>query len=140
MPVVAMRVAEKSAHEKTDKLFIYRFESPAQGALTIVANLTNVYEPGDVAAVALVGTRLSEGEIVARKVFGIESFGMALGKVDAELDTDLTATFDADRPIGRFAVTITVEVDGYYDTDAATAARKAIGKGEGAVDGARRLG
>ena len=51
MPVVAMKVTEKSAHERTDQLFIYTFDSPANGPRTIVANLTNVYDVGDVAAV-----------------------------------------------------------------------------------------
>ncbi|HMV66078.1 MAG TPA: hypothetical protein PKA64_04445 [Myxococcota bacterium] len=139
MPVVAMRVTSRQAHEKTDKLFIYTFESPAQGELVIVANLTNVYEPGDVAAVALVGTRLAEGDIQRRKVFGIESSGMALGRVDAALDAELTAQFDADRPLGRFRVTVEIEVDGHYATDAEAAARKAIGKGEGRVVSADAL-
>jgi tRNA-binding EMAP/Myf-like protein len=140
MPVVAMRVTSKQAHDKTDKLFIYTFESPAQGQLVIVANLTNVYEPGDVAAVALVGTRLAEGEIAQRKVFGVESSGMALGKVEAELDADLTAQFDADRPIGRFRMTFEIEVDGHYPTDAEAVARKALGKGEGKLTQHAALG
>ena len=133
MPVVAMRVTSKTPHEKTDKLFIYTFESPAQGQLTIVANLTNVYEPGDTAAIALLGTRLAEGEILPRKVFGIDSQGMALGKVEAALDTDLTDRFDADRPLGRFRMTFEIELDGFYPTDAEVAARKALAKGEGTL-------
>ena len=50
MPVIAMQVVDKSAHEKTDQLFIYTFQSPDLGSKTIVANLTNVYEVGQVAA------------------------------------------------------------------------------------------
>jgi len=140
MPVVAMQVTSKRAHEKTDKLFIYTFASPGQGELTIVANLTNVYEPGDVAAIAILGTRLPEGEILPRKVFGIDSQGMALGPVQAELDAVLTDRFDADRAIARFKVTVEVEVDAYYPTDAETVARKAIGKGEGKVTEAAAIG
>lgn len=131
MPVVAMKVIEKAAHPQTDKLFIYQFESAAQGQLQIVANLTNVYEVGDVAGIALLGTRLEEGEILPRKVFGIPSSGMALGKVDAAVDTDLTSAFDADRPSAPMTVTVTLTVEGHYATDAIAAARKAIGKGEG---------
>lgn len=131
MPVVAMRVGSKSAHEKTDKLWIYTFESPAQPTLTIVANLTNVYEVGDVVAVALPGTFLPEGEITPRKVFGIDSSGMALGPVDAPLDTDLTARFDADQAVRPFTVQVTVQVEARYADDAEKLARKAIGKGEG---------
>ena len=73
MPVIAMTCVDKQAHEKTDQLFIYRFEAPGWPARTIVANLTNAYEPGDVAAIAVEGTQLPEAEIVPRKVFGIES-------------------------------------------------------------------
>ena len=58
MPVIAMTVVEKQAHERTDSLFIYTFESPELGRKTIVANLTNVYEVGDVAAIAQLGTFL----------------------------------------------------------------------------------
>lgn len=131
MPVVAMKVIEKAAHPQTDKLFIYQFESPAQGQLQIVANLTNVYEVGDVAGIALLGTRLEEGEILPRKVFGIPSSGMALGKVQAAVDADLTAVFDADRPAAPVTVTVTLTVEAHYATDAIASARKAIGKGEG---------
>lgn len=133
MPVAAMRVTSKSDHPKTDKLFIYTFESPRHGQLTIVANLTNVYEPGDVAAIALLGTRLAEGEILPRKVFGVDSSGMALGKVDAEIDADLTAQFDADRTLSRYRMTFEVEIDGYYTTDTEAAARKALSQGKGAL-------
>jgi phenylalanyl-tRNA synthetase beta chain len=131
MPVRAMKVTEKLAHEKTDSLFIYTFTSPELGERTIVANLTNVYEVGDVVAVALEGTHLPGLEIKPRKVFGIPSQGMALGPVDAELDADVGAEFDADRAPRPFQVTVTVTVDGRYAEDAEKAARKQIGKGDG---------
>jgi len=131
MPVRAMRVTSKTAHEKTDKLFIYTFESPELGERTIVANLTNVYEVGDVVGVALVGTKLPGMEIVPRKVFGIPSSGMAMGPVEAELDADLTEAFDADRSPRPFEVTITLTVDAPWAEDAEKAARKQIGKGAG---------
>jgi phenylalanyl-tRNA synthetase beta chain len=131
MPVVAMKCIDKQSHEKTDKLFIYRFDSPEQEERTIVANLTNVYEVGDVVAVALPGTRLPGVVIEPRKVFGIPSSGMALGPVDAALDTDLTEQFDADREPRPFTVTLTVTVDAPYAEDAEKVARKAIGKGQG---------
>ncbi len=133
MPVYAMKVTSKSAHEKTDKLFIYTFESPAQGQRTIVANLTNVYEVGDVVAVAQLGTRLPGVVLAPRKVFGIDSQGMALGPVDADLDADLTAQFEADADERRFKVTLTIEVDAHYAEDAVDIAAKAIGKGQGTL-------
>ena len=133
MPVYAMKVVAKTAHEKTDQLFIYTFESPEQGQRTIVANLTNTYEVGDVAGIATEGTWLPGVQIKPRKVFGIHSEGMALGKVDAAVDTDLTEHFDADREPRSFTVTMTVEVEARYAEDAGALAAKAIGKGKGAV-------
>ena len=65
MPVIAMKCTSKTAHERTDKLFIYTFESPELGEKTIVANLTNVYEVGQVAGIAQLGTWLPEGEILS---------------------------------------------------------------------------
>ncbi|MDG1483466.1 MAG: hypothetical protein P8R54_28000 [Myxococcota bacterium] len=138
MPVYAMKVTSKSTHEKTDKLFIYTFESPEQGTRTIVANLTNVYEVGDVVAVAQLGTRLPGVVLKPRKVFGIDSEGMAMGPVEAELDTDLSAQFEADAPEGRFTVTLTVEVSAHYAEDAQALAAKAIGKGKGTLVSAER--
>ncbi|MCB9675243.1 MAG: hypothetical protein H6737_09010 [Alphaproteobacteria bacterium] len=131
MPVIAMKATEKRAHEKTDSLFIYTFESPELGAKTIVANLTNVYEVGDVAAIAQLGTLLPDGEIKPRKVFGIDSEGMALGPVDAAPDTDLTAQFDADAPKRLFKLTFEIEVEACYPADAEATARKLFKGGEG---------
>jgi tRNA-binding EMAP/Myf-like protein len=133
MPVYAMKVVDKKAHEKTDKLFIYTFESPAQGTRTIVANLTNTYEVGDVAGIAVEGTVLPGLEIKPRKVFGIPSDGMAMGKVEAELDADLTEHFDADRKPRPFKVTVEVVVEAPYAEDAEKIGAKAIGKGNGTV-------
>lgn len=133
MPVYAMKVTAKAAHEKTDQLFIYTFESPAQGERTIVANLTNTYEVGDVAGIAIEGTFLPGVEIKPRKVYGVHSQGMAMGKVDAELDADLTAHFEADKEPTPHTVTITVTVDARYPEDAEKIGAKAIGKGQGTV-------
>mgnify|MGYP002816914440 CR=1 FL=1 len=140
MPVIAMTVVEKQAHERTDSLFIYTFESPELGRKTIVANLTNVYEVGDVAAIAQLGTFLPEGEIKPRKVFGIDSEGMALGPVDAAPDADLTAEFDADAPERTFELTFTIQATGRYPADAEKAARKAFKSGEGDVTSAKVVG
>jgi|GEM_PF-1987090 len=133
MPVYAMKVVDKNAHEKTDQLFIYTFESPEQGTRTIVANLTNTYEVGDVAGIAIEGTVLPGVVIKPRKVYGIHSEGMAMGKVDAELDADLTEHFEADKAPRPFKVTIEVTVDAPYAEDAQKIGAKAIGKGKGSV-------
>ena len=134
-----MKVTTKTAHERTDSLFIYTFESPVQGQRTIVANLTNVYEVGDVVAIAQLGTRLPGVVLKPRKVFGIDSQGMAMGPVDAELDADLSAQFDADQTQRKFSVTYTIEVEAHYAEDAAALAAKMIGKGKGTVVSAEAL-
>jgi tRNA-binding EMAP/Myf-like protein len=129
MPVRAMEVVAKAAHEKTDQLFIYTFASPELGQRTIVANLTNTYEVGDVAAIALEGTWLPGVQIKPRPVFGIPSSGMALGKVDAALDADLTERFEADAEPRSFEVTVTVQVEARYAEDAADQVKKAVKQG-----------
>lgn len=133
MPVISMSVVDKRPHEKTDKLFVYTFESPNLGKKTIVANLTNVYDAGDVAAIAQLGTLLAEGEVKPRKVFGIASEGMALGPVDAPVDTDLSAQFDADAPSRTWTLRFEIDVQGHYATDAEKTARKLIKSGQGTV-------
>ena len=140
MPVYAMKCVEKNAHERTDSLFIYTFESPALGQRQIVANLTNVYEVGNIVAIAQLGTRLPGVVLKPRKVFGIDSQGMALGPVEAELDADLSAQFEADAPLQRFKVTYTVEVEAHYADDAGPIAAKAIGKKNGEVTATENLG
>jgi tRNA-binding EMAP/Myf-like protein len=133
MPVIAMEVTHKAAHDKTDQLFIYTFHSPALGEKTIVANLTNVYEVGDVAGIAQIGTFTDEGEIKPRKVFGIASDGMAMGPVDAPLDTDVSERFGADAPERTFTLTFEIQVEGRYASDAEKIARKLFKSGEGTL-------
>ena len=135
MPVRAMKVTSKTAHEKTDTLFIYTFESPELGERTIVANLENSYEVGDIAGIALEGTFLPGVEIKPRKVFGIHSQGMALGVVEAELDDDLTERFEADAPVRTFKVTLEVEVEARYAEDAEKGVKKAVKQDKGRVIG-----
>ena len=125
MPVQAMKVVAKDAHPNTDQLFVYTFESPELGQRTIVANLENTYEVGDVAGVALEGTWLPGLQIKPRKVFGLHSEGMALGVVEASVDADLSEHFEADREPRSFKVTIEVEVDARYAEDAQKAGLKA---------------
>ena len=135
MPVIAMKATSKKAHEQTDQLFIYTFESPELGERLIVANKDNVYEIGDVAGIGLLGTFLPGLELKPRKVFGYDSEGMAMGKVDAPLDTDVSAQFDADAAPRSFRVTITVDVEARYPEDTEKLARKALKSGQGSVVG-----
>lgn len=136
MPVVAMQVSSKTAHEKTDKLFIYTFESPELGQKVIVANSDNNYEVGEVAGIAQIGTFLPGLEMKPRKVFGIPSEGMAMGVVDAPLDADVSEQFGADAPERSFTVTVTVEVQARYSEDCEKLARKAIKGGQGSCEAA----
>lgn len=84
--IVAMRVKTADDVPGSKNLRVYTFESPEE-ELTVVANLTNVYQVGDVALVAKVGTVLGELTVSQRKVFGIQSSGMAVGKTDLEVGT-----------------------------------------------------
>lgn len=124
MPVIAMEVTSKSAVEGAENLFCYTFSSPGQGELVIVANTTNVYEVGDRAGIALVGTKLPGLEIKPRTVFGMASSGMACGPVAVDLDTDVSEQFEADRPPRRWRVTLEVEVEASYEEDASKLAMK----------------
>jgi tRNA-binding EMAP/Myf-like protein len=124
MPVIAMQVTEKNGVEGAENLFHYTFSSPEQGDLQIIANTTNVYEIGDVAGIALVGTKLPGLEIKPRKVFGIPSSGMACGPVDATVDTNVSGQFNADAPARTFQVTLTVNVEASYAEDAGKIAMK----------------
>jgi tRNA-binding EMAP/Myf-like protein len=136
MPVHAMKVVAKDAHPNTDQLFVYTFESPALGRRTIVANLENTYQEGDIVGVALEGTWLPGLQIKPRKVFGLHSEGMAMGKVDAVVDADLSVQFEADQEPRIFKVTVEVEVEARYAEDAEKAALKAArssGKAVGVV-------
>ena len=91
MPILAMRATRVAAHPNADTLRVYSFEAPGLAPVQIVANAEHVYEVGDVAAVALLGTTLLDGTRIKRaKLRGIESLGMAMGPSDAEPGTDLS--------------------------------------------------
>jgi len=101
MSVIAMEVMEAFDHPNADSLRVYKFIAPGQASkerpLQIVANLENVYEVGDVVAVALVGTVLKD-ETTIKKVNlrGESSYGMALGKVDAKVGENLSDKYEAE--------------------------------------------
>ena len=132
MPVIAMKVLSAEKLEQAENLFFYTFSSPEQGELKIIANTTNVYQVGDVAGIALHGTKLPGLTIKPRKVFGIDSGGMACGPVDAELDADVSAQFEADLPDRAWKVTIEVTVEAAYAEDAQKLAGKKA-RSEGVV-------
>lgn len=97
MAILALRTVSVADNPNADRLKVYQFEGAPDGNLVqIVANNTNIYQPGDVVACALVGTVLEDGtEIKKGKFRGVRSFGMAMGKTDKPVGTDLTAEFNA---------------------------------------------
>jgi tRNA-binding EMAP/Myf-like protein len=98
MSVMAVRITAARDHEAADRLRVYQVEAPGMESTQIIANKDTVYDAGDVAAAALVGTVLSDGKkIEKQKVRGVLSFGMLMGKVADGVapGTDLTTKFGA---------------------------------------------
>lgn len=91
--IKAMKVVSAEKHPNADRLRVYSVENETGEARVIVANLTNVYEVGDVAAVAEIGSVVDGVEIKATNLRGVDSFGMMLGKVDAPVGTDVSDKF-----------------------------------------------
>ena len=91
MSAIAMKVVSAEQHPNADALRLYKMEAPQVEAVQIIANLDNVYQADDVVAVALSGAVLKDGtKIKPSKLRGLYSYGMALGKVDVEIGTDLS--------------------------------------------------
>ncbi|WP_144876483.1 RNA ligase family protein [Hyella patelloides] len=94
MNVIAMRVSDAKLHPNADALRVYTMEAPNHNAVQIVANLENIYQEGDIVAVALSGSVLKDGtKIKPCKLRGITSHGMALGVVDVNLGSDLSEVY-----------------------------------------------
>ena len=94
MSVIAMRVSSCSEHPNADSLRVYEFEAPGHEPVRVIANLENVYQCGDVVAVALIGSTLKDGlKIKKTRLRGVDSFGMSMGRVDSECGTDLSEEF-----------------------------------------------
>lgn len=91
MPAVVMKVTKAEKHPNADTLFVYEMTSVENIKTQVVANSTNLYEVGDLAVVATSGSKLKDGTYIEEtKVRGVVSSGMALGKTDAPLGTNLT--------------------------------------------------
>lgn len=94
MSIVAMKVLSVAPHPDADALRVYRFGLAEGEPVIVVANLETTYEVGDVVAVARVGATLKDGTRIRKaRLRGVDSFGMAMGKTDAALGTDLTKQF-----------------------------------------------
>ncbi len=99
MSVLAMKVLAAHPHPNADALRVYELGAPELSPIVVIANLENVYEVGDVVAVARVGATLADGtQIRKARLRGVDSFGMALGRVDDAPGTDLSARFAAAAP------------------------------------------
>lgn len=87
--IIAMEVKSAAGVVGSNSLRVYTFSAPNHDDLTVVANLTNVYDVGDVVAVATVGEVIGDLTIKERKLFGITSCGMALGKTQREVGSEI---------------------------------------------------
>jgi tRNA-binding EMAP/Myf-like protein len=104
MPVIAMEVKTAQNHPNADALRLYSFAAPGWDEVQIVANSENIYDVGDIVAVALTDSVLKDGtQIKPVKLRGVHSFGMALGKIDAEIGSDLSAIY-CQETVARSAV------------------------------------
>ena len=94
MSVMAMKVVSESQHPNADALRLYTMSASGQETVQIIANLDNLYQVNNVVAIALTGAVLKDGtKIKPSKLRGVYSYGMALGKVEAEVGTDLSEIY-----------------------------------------------
>ena len=95
MPVTVMRVDSAEKHPNADTLRVYELVSVDNCRITIVANLTNVYEVGDHAIIAQLGSTMKEDGLYIQeiKLRGLTSSGMMIGKTELPLGTDLTEEY-----------------------------------------------
>lgn len=94
MPVIAMEVKSAQNHPDADALRLYNFEAPGYDSVQIIANSENIYSVGDIVAVALTDSVLQDGTTIKPiKLQGIYSYGMAIGKIEATIGTDLSAIY-----------------------------------------------
>jgi RNA ligase/Putative tRNA binding domain len=97
--VMVMEVLEVSPHASADALRVYQLGKGDGSRLQVVANLSTVYEVGDRVAIAMVGCELKDGtRIRPARLRGIDSYGMAVGKHDAPVGTDVSDEFCAATP------------------------------------------
>lgn len=94
MPAIVMEVVSVQKHPNADSLFVYEMRSAENVRIQIVANSTNIYDLGDHAIVAMIGSKLKDKTYIEKtKIRGVESFGMALGKTSYPIGTDLSEEY-----------------------------------------------
>ena len=97
--IIVHKVKTVSKHPNADSLMIYEMTN-RDSVLSIVANLTNIYAVGDHVLVALPGSILKEDNLEIRqtKIRGVHSEGMALGKTDLPVGTDVSEQYCTEMP------------------------------------------
>lgn len=95
MLITIVRIQTKEKHPDADSLYIYtvsNFQSVID--VQVVANLDNIYEVGDYAIFATIGSELKDGLIIKRcKIRGANSFGMLLGPSTLPVASDVTSDY-----------------------------------------------
>jgi len=102
--IVAMKVLLAEKHPNADRLRRYIVqEGLTKAPLQICANLSNIYEVGDIAVVSMIGHKFKTGDstitIFSRKVRGVLSQGMMLGKTESDSGIDLTEEYKGFDPM-----------------------------------------
>jgi tRNA-binding EMAP/Myf-like protein len=90
----AMRVLTAEDHHNADSLRVYTLSAGDDtSVIQVCANLTNIYQIGDIVAVCEVGHDFGDFIITARKVRGVMSEGVMIGKVEDIVGYDVTERF-----------------------------------------------
>lgn len=94
MPAIVFNVKSAKKHPYANSLRLYSMGCTNKPDIQIIANLENIYEVGDNVIVAMVDSILNDHDgtiIEAVRIRGLYSHGMALGKTDEPVGTDLSA-------------------------------------------------
>lgn len=94
MTAIVMKCVKAEKHPHADTLNVYEFSCPQNSPLQIVANFENIYSVGDKAIIVLAPSLMKDNVVIKRvNLRGITSYGMALGKTDLDVGTDLTEEY-----------------------------------------------
>ena len=94
MTIIVMEVKQVEPHPNAETLTVYSMQAPGFDHLQIIANSENTYQLGERAVIALTGSVLKDGtKIKATKLRGLASYGMALGRTDEPVGSDLTERY-----------------------------------------------
>jgi tRNA-binding EMAP/Myf-like protein len=127
MSVLAMTVVRVHDHPNADSLRVYELDAPGVEGLVVVANLERRYAVGDVVAIARVGAVLADGTKIRKsRLRGVDSFGMALGPVDAAPGQDLTAHYGQPAAAARSGVPLDVPLAKWASIEQLHAVRFAL--------------